>query len=83
MIQILETDKLFTDSPDTGDIDCLCSRCGKQINESECPLRCWPTDQTTGQPDNSEYRFCEKCMFSAGITPYYGEEFDEIYGHHE
>ncbi len=32
MIQILPTDTAFPDSPDTGP-DCLCSRCGKAIED--------------------------------------------------
>jgi hypothetical protein len=28
-------------SPDVGEPDCICSWCGKQIGEDECPPRLW------------------------------------------
>lgn len=31
----------FTDSPDAGDPDCICSLCGKIIAEEEVPVRIW------------------------------------------
>jgi hypothetical protein len=31
--------KWFRDSPDAGDPRCICSVCGKQIGEEECPIR--------------------------------------------
>lgn len=52
MIQILETDTPFFDSPDVGEPDCLCSRCLKQILGG-VPLRVWPSD--IGQPGSEDY----------------------------
>ncbi len=37
MIKILCTDTKFYDSPDAGDPACLCSRCGKVIDDA--PIR--------------------------------------------
>jgi hypothetical protein len=66
MIDILETDQLFSDSPDTGHPDCKCSRCLKVIPEQQVPTRIWPTDDE-GNVLNYEYRFCNKC---SGFTFY-------------
>lgn len=33
--------KWFTDSPDAGYPDCICSLCGKVIPEDEVPVRMW------------------------------------------
>lgn len=49
--------KLFSDSPDAGDPDCLCSACGEVIpdNESEPgPIRLWPGG-------DKEYRLHGQC----------------------
>lgn len=73
-IKILDTDKFFYDSPNTGDPDCICSRCKTQIKEDEVPLRVLVgnTDITTGKGDTidtagngSEFRLCEKCFNEA------------------
>lgn len=64
MVEIQETDTLFSDSPDAGHPDCKCSRCSELISHKQIPLRCWPTDDD-GNVLNYEYRFCNKC---AGIT---------------
>jgi hypothetical protein len=62
MIDILETDQEFSDSPNAGDNDCHCSRCGKLIPEIDAPIiRCF-TER------NTEYRFCHQCCKSMGIT---------------
>ena len=37
---VLPTDRLFTDSPDVGRRDCLCSRCGQRITDFS--IRVWP-----------------------------------------
>lgn len=37
--------KWFTDSPDTGYPDCICSLCGKVISEDEVPIRIWNDDK--------------------------------------
>lgn len=34
--------KWFNDSPDAGDPECLCSLCGKLIQEDDVPIRAWP-----------------------------------------
>lgn len=60
-MEIKETDKLFTDSPDAGDYSCICSRCGKKIEERESPItRVFVEDDETDMI-YGEYRFCNKC----------------------
>lgn len=62
-IQILPTDKLFTDSPDAGTKECICSRCLKLITEEEAPaIRVWPEDESTGVLTNTEYIFHINCL---------------------
>lgn len=61
-LDVRHGDKLFSDSPMAGDLDCLCSRCGEIIQEEEVPIRMWTTNENGEVDDNSqEYRFCEKC----------------------
>jgi hypothetical protein len=36
--------KWFQDSPDAGDPECICSWCGKVIEEDEMPLRLFRSD---------------------------------------
>ena len=67
-IALLESDKKFYDSPDTGWPECICSRCGNMIKELEMPLHLWPDGE------NSEYRFCEACQ-----EKYFGIKYD----HHD
>lgn len=55
------TDKLFKDSPDTGDPRCICSRCMELIPEDEIAIRIWPQD-VTGKMKNTEYRYHLKCL---------------------
>jgi hypothetical protein len=59
-MDILESDTVFTDSPDTGDAKCLCSRCGKLIPGSEPAIRCWPDHE--GERVQFEYRFHISCL---------------------
>lgn len=55
-------DKLFSDSPNAGDINCVRSRCGEIIQEDEVPVRMWTTNEKGEVDDKSqEYRFCENC----------------------
>lgn len=54
MFEILETDRGFDDSPDVGDIECICSRCGDVIIEG-VPLRVF-------LEGNREYRYHPKCV---------------------
>ncbi len=53
-VTILDTDRAFTTSPDAGDPECLCSRCGKPIGEDEVPIRAWN--------GNLEYRYHQACL---------------------
>lgn len=55
MINIKETDHLFTGSPDAGDPDCCCSRCGKIITEDEVPIRMLVDGRY-------EYRYHASCL---------------------
>lgn len=76
-----ETDKVFKDSPDSGHPDCKCSRCGGQIKEDECPIRCWTQNDEGEVDENSqEYRYCEKCLVKAGI---YFAPLDHFLHHQE
>lgn len=62
VLNIRPTDKAFDKSPDAGDPDCVCSRCGNQIQEGEFPIRFFTTNNA-GEVDESsmEYRLCEYC----------------------
>ncbi len=53
--EVIHQLKWFKDSPDTGDPACICSFCGKVIEEGEIPLRVW---QETG---NMEFRLHIDC----------------------
>lgn len=56
-LTLLPTDQKFTDSPDAGHPKCLCSRCGKRIEEWHSPcLRAMPENE------NAEYRFHWGCV---------------------
>jgi hypothetical protein len=65
----------FSNSPDAGHPDCLCSWCGKPIPEGTVPLRVF--DRTT----EMEARFHNKCIAEAspvlGITFTYLGDDDE------
>jgi len=43
-LALLPTDTRFTESPDEGMPDCLCSRCGKVIAAETIAIRAWPAD---------------------------------------
>jgi hypothetical protein len=74
MIEILQTDKAFEDSPDVGTNDCICSRCLKSIKEDDIPIRCWTTNKI-GKVDkySLEYCFCESCQEKCGIYTFKNE----------
>jgi hypothetical protein len=56
--EILPGDRLFRDSPDVGEADCLCSRCGKVIGEDGgVPIRAFVDDGRGG-----EYRYHPVCL---------------------
>jgi hypothetical protein len=46
----------FDDSPDTGDPSCICSYCGRLIDEDQLPLRMF------GEGGKKEARLCEDCQ---------------------
>lgn len=46
--------KFFSDSPDAGDPSCVCSWCGKVIEEREMPLRLF-------RENNTEARLHQRC----------------------
>lgn len=56
-IKILQTDRLFIDSPNVGDPACLCSRCGLAIPDGIGIIRAWPAEKSEG-----EYRYHPKCL---------------------
>jgi NAD-dependent SIR2 family protein deacetylase len=71
MIELEPTDQIFQDSPYAGEPECKCSRCGKMIEEEECPLRMWTTNEQGVMDDSSqEYRYCEECQKKSGIVIY-------------
>lgn len=82
MITVLTTDKFFYDSPDAGDANCLCSRCGNQIPEKDSPIiRAWPTDPGDHGFDpkadgGTEFRYCRKCSEAAGL--YFGPDYSDV-----
>lgn len=49
--------RVFTDSPDAGESDCLCSKCYQVIGEDDVPIRFWPDP-----PDTRELRFHQACF---------------------
>lgn len=70
----LESDKIFSDSPDTGTPACICSRCGKMIPGDEAALRLYShklpllaKELRKAYPIGpieyimSEYRYCRVC----------------------
>ena len=67
--KILATDRVFTNSPDAGDPDCLCSRCGLVIEDCCGPVRAWPED------GSKEYRYHAHCL---GAGPCCKYDFDDI-----
>lgn len=87
MLKILETDRVFTDSPDAGDPACVCSRCGKQIPEIDAPIiRAWPTELGDHGYDpeakgGTELRYCNECCRKMGFSfpdRFVGNYADEI-----
>ncbi len=56
MISIKTSDRLFVDSPDAGDPDCRCSRCGKLITEDEAPAIRMVVE------GKYEYRYHARCL---------------------
>ena len=59
-------DRWFSDSPDAGDSSCLCSRCGKVIEEEDGPpIRIFDVD------NDRERRYHPNCVSSnfAGKGP--------------
>lgn len=59
-ITVLPTDREFSDSPEAGDLYCICSRCGEVIGGDDFPIRAWP------HPHPLEYRFHPGCL---GLRP--------------
>jgi hypothetical protein len=52
---------IFTDSPDTGEPECVCSYCGEVIEEDEIPLRIF-FPESKQYPHGAEYRLHWKCV---------------------
>ena len=72
MIEILDSDTRFSDSPQLGP-DCLCSRCGKPILAG-VPLRMHPSDMTEDPATQHEYRYHNVCQ---GLDPSFDENNDD------
>jgi hypothetical protein len=53
---VLPTDQRFTDSPNAGDPECVCSRCGNPIPASGSPIRVFVNG------GNAEYRYHPACV---------------------
>jgi hypothetical protein len=51
-----QTIRWFADSPDAGEPNCLCSLCGKLIEEDDSPIRC-----VVVYPEDREARFHFAC----------------------
>jgi hypothetical protein len=72
-LQVLKTDRFFYSSPNSGDPDCLCSRCLKQIPEHESPIiRLWPTEPgdhgfDPNSKEGTEFRYCYSCLRAMGV----------------
>lgn len=41
-VVLLDGDRRFRTSPDAGERDCVCSRCGQVIAGEEVAIRAWP-----------------------------------------
>lgn len=73
-IEVLESDKVFYDSPGAGEAGCTCSRCGSQIPDQEEPvIRAWPSEPDDHGYDpkaigGTEFRYCIACCESMGIV---------------
>ena len=65
----LPGDIFFFHSPDAGQPDCLCSRCGKKIEEWQSP--CF---RMFAKLDKTEYRYHWGCIGGKDRTK---EEFDD------
>lgn len=75
-IKILDTDKLFKDSPNEGEPGCDCSRCHKQIKVNETPFRVAVDKEILYSKDKNgkehpfvtdianglEFRLCNSCL---------------------
>jgi len=67
-MEIKHSDKLFSDSPYAGELECICSRCAEIIQDDEVPIRMWTQNEKGEVDENSqEYRFCERCQEKSGI----------------
>jgi hypothetical protein len=77
-IRIQPTDRFFYDSPDTGEIGCVCSRCHNHIKEGERILRHAVDSKdftvrdketlmpvTEEMPGGFEFRLCGECIDKA------------------
>lgn len=60
----------FRDSPDAGEPTCICSLCGKLIDEDDVPIRAWP------EHDKREVRFHVEC-FAESIEQIPEDETDD------
>jgi hypothetical protein len=83
-LKILDTDKFFHDSPNTGEPGCICSRCQRLIPEHEVPLRVAVDQEVLYAEDKAgkevkkkvdvanglEFRLCEACQKQIGIKIY-------------
>ena len=73
MLEILETDQFFYDSPDAGHPNCICSRCRKKIPEKDAPIiRAWPDEPgdygfDPSAKNGTEFRYCRECSEKMGI----------------
>lgn len=65
------TDTPFRDSPDVGEEDCLCSRCGGQI--MEVAIRAW----SAHEDGEREYRYHPECLEDQIIPVPEEDEEDE------
>lgn len=77
-LRVIPTDRPFRDSPDAGESSCLCSRCGRLIEETEMPIRFWQPDaHGNPKPDSVEWRYHPACIGLEG-TPRVDVEFDWV-----
>jgi hypothetical protein len=61
VVNVLQTDRMFMDSPDAGDPKCLCSRCGLVIPDGIGIIRAWP------EIGEGEYRYHPSCLGAVTI----------------
>jgi len=78
-LKFLPSDKFFRDSPFTGDPRCICSRCGKPIEEYDLAIRIFVGKEGREKRGRTweymgEYRYHPSCI---GVKTFEDDDIDE------